>query len=94
MKRPVFVIIFISLIIVILSIVQVSVANQISTTGSELVALQNKVNDYQRENTILHEQLLAAASFTTIADKAKQLGYVPAKSQVYLNTPLPLALKQ
>ena len=93
MKRPIYLIIFIVTIIIGLSVAQASVSNQISTTGSELASLQKQVNDYKRENTILHEQYLEASSFTNIAEKAKHLGFVEAKSKLYLNTPLPLALR-
>lgn len=91
MKRPVYVIIFIFITIIGLAIAQVSVANQISTTGAELAKLQTEVDDYKRQNTILQEELLAVASFTNISETAEKLGYVEAKSQVSLTAPLPLA---
>jgi len=74
-----------------LSIAQASMANQISTTGSELVSLQQQVKDYKRDNTILQEQLLEASSFTNLEKKAQKLGFVEAKTPEYLNAPLPLA---
>ena len=94
MKRPLAIIIFVGLVIVTLSVVQASVANQISTTGADLVALQDKLDNYKRENMVLQENLLHASSLTNLSEKAKKLGFVDAKKQVYLNTPLPLALKQ
>ncbi len=94
MKRPLAIIIFVGLVIVTLSVVQASVANQISTTGADLVALQDKLDNYKRENMVLQEKLLQASSLTNLSEKAKKLGFVDAKKQVYLNTPLPLALKQ
>jgi cell division protein FtsL len=94
MKKPMFLIIFIGLIIIGLSLVRVTVVNSISTTGIELVTLQNEINSYKKQNTLLKEQYLETSSLTNIQDKAKKLGFVEAKSQIYLSTPLPLALKQ
>jgi cell division protein FtsL len=94
MKRPVFLIIFIFVTILGLGIAQISMANQISTTGSELASLQNEVDKYERENTILEEELLEASSFTNISKKAKELGFAESRTQVSLTAPLPLALKQ
>jgi cell division protein FtsL len=94
MKRPVYLIIVIFITIVGLAIAQVSVANQISTTGAELAALQTEVDEYKRQNTVLQEELLAAASFTTIAEQAEELGYEQVKNRLTLSESLPLALKQ
>jgi len=94
MKRPTYIIIFILVTIVGLAIVQISTANQISTTGSELSALQQQVDDYKRENTYLQEQLLEASSLTTIEGTAEKLGFVEAKTEMSLTAPLPLALKE
>ncbi|HSA83443.1 MAG TPA: hypothetical protein VLF20_00970 [Patescibacteria group bacterium] len=91
MKRPAVLIIFIFVTILGLGIVQMSVANQISTTGAELAELQKEVETYKRKNAILQEELLAAASLTTIAEEAEELGYTEAKSQLSLTSPLPLA---
>lgn len=94
MKKPVIVLFSILSIIIALSIVQVVVANNISTTGAELAKLQDEVNRYKRENAVVHEQILKASSFITIAETAEKQGYVAIKTEVYLSTPLPLALKQ
>lgn len=94
MKRPAYLIIFIFVTIVGLAIAQVSVANQISTTGAELALLQKEVDEYKRQNTILQEELLAVASFTTISEQAKAMGYEQIKTQLTLSESLPLALKQ
>lgn len=91
MKRPVYLIIFIFVTILGLEIAHISVVNQISTTGAELADLQEEIDNYERENTILEEELLAAASFTNISEKAEQLGFVEVKNQVALTNTLPLA---
>lgn len=91
MKRPIYVIIFIFVTILGLGIAQISIANQISTTGAELAQLQEEVDAYERENTILEEELLELASLTNISEKAEQLGFIEAKNQVALTNNLPLA---
>lgn len=82
------------LVIVVLAVVRVAILNNISTTGIELVYLQNELTKYKKENVLLKEEYLAVSSLTTIDKKAKTLGFVEAKSHIYLNTPLPLALRQ
>lgn len=94
MRRPTLFIIFILTIIIGLSLAQIGVANKVATTGSQLAILQNKVADLKRENSILQEQILSIASLTNISEKAHTLGFVTTKSEVYLNTALPLAMKQ
>jgi cell division protein FtsL len=94
MKRPVYLLIFILTIVIGLAIAQASIANQLSTTGAQLAALQTDVDNYKRENIVLQEQLLEASSFTNISEEAEKLGFVDAKVQISLSEPLPLALKQ
>jgi len=93
-KPPVFLIIFIAFVIVGLGIVRITLVNSISTTGIELANLQNELQVYKKLNAILEEKYLNLASLTTIDSKAKTLGFVATKSQIYLSTPLPLALQQ
>ncbi len=94
MKRPVRLVIFIFITIVGLSIVRVGLENSISTTGTELVSLQEKIENYKKANSVLKERYLAESSLTKIALIAKEKGFVTVKNQMYLSTPLPLALKQ
>ena len=94
MKRPTYIIIFIGVIITALTVLQISVANQISTTGTQLAELQKKVADFERENAILQEQILDTSSYTNIKTKADKLGYAPVTTQVYLDTSISLAYKQ
>lgn len=94
MKRPVLFIIFILTIIAGLSLAQIGVANQVSTTGAELATLQNKVSDLKRENSILQEEILDASSFTNISEKADKLGFAVVRSEVYLTTSTALAMGQ
>lgn len=94
MKRPVFIISSLLFIIVVLSVTRVALVNSISTTGIELANLETEMKAQKKQNELLKEQYLQASSFTNIEAKAKELGFVEAKTQVYLSEPLPLALKQ
>lgn len=42
----------------------------------------------------MKEKVLEASSLLNVSQKAKALGFVESKSQVYLSDPLPLALNQ
>jgi cell division protein FtsL len=94
MKRPRLLITIILFTILVLSIGRVTVENNISTAGTELLKLQAKVDDYKKSNAILQEKYLEDSSLTKIASSAAQKGFIVAKNQVYLSTPLPLALKR
>jgi len=93
MKKPVFIIVFLSIIVVVLLIARITLVNSISTTGIKLVDIQNQINAYKNQNELLKVQYLQAASYTNISSKAQKLGYVPVKSQVDLAAPLPMAMR-
>lgn len=78
-------------IVVVLSIVRISVVNSISTTGVALVDIQNQIDSVKKENELLKEQYLQAASYTTISQKAKSMGFAPTKTHLNMAAPLPLA---
>ena len=90
--RPVYFIIFIFVTIIGLSLVQITTSNQISTAGSQLAVLQNKIDDYKRENAILQEQVLEASSLTNISAEAEKSGFVQSPKQISLVGSPPLAL--
>lgn len=82
------------LIIIILSLVQIVVSNQLSTTGLVLGKLEDQLKIVKENNFALQEQVLISSSFTTIASSASSLGYIERKSQIYLTTSAPLALNR
>lgn len=86
-------IIFLGCVIVVLALVRITLVNSISTTGIKLVDIQNQIDKLKKENELLKEQYLMAASYTTISAKAQKLGFTPVKSQVDLSTPKPLAIR-
>ena len=91
MKKPILFLSFLGCVIVVLALVRITLVNSISTTGIKLVDIQNQIATYKKENELLKEKYLMAASYTTISEKAQKLGFVPVKSQVDLSAPLPLA---
>lgn len=91
MKKPLVIIACLITIILVLSVVQVTLVNGMSTSGMELASLQSKVKAYKLQNQLLKEEYLQLSSLTNIDEKAKAIGFVEAKNQVNLNSPLPLA---
>ena len=94
MKRSISFLTFLIGIIIFLSVVQVMVSSRLSTTGAEIGKLQEEIKKYEKENSILSENLLLTTSLTTIASNAAEIGFIETKSQFFLTTPLPLAVKQ
>lgn len=94
MKKPLFLIIIFIITIITLSVIKVGTSNKLSTTGIELENLQSEIAKYKKENTLLQEKVLEAGALINISKKAKDLGFVKSRSQIYLSSPLPLALKQ
>ena len=91
MKKTAVFVTIILLIVIVLSIAQVSVANMISTKGIELSKMQQTIKEYKRKNALMKEKILLQSSFTEIASKAGELGFVPSKANMYLSTNPPLA---
>lgn len=91
MKKPMVLLGGLFGVVVMLSVVRITLVNSISTTGVELVDIQKQVDEVEKQNELLKEQYLQAASFTTIDKKAKEMGFAPAKSHLNMAAPLPLA---
>lgn len=91
MKKPLLVVILNGFIILALSLVQVVVANSISTTGIELGKIESEIAAYKKKNAVLHEQVLISSSLTNIASEASRLGFEESKSQLVVESPLPIA---
>lgn len=93
MKKPYFLLVSLFVVVVMLSVVRITLVNSISTTGKELVDLEGRIDGLKKENELLQEQYLQAASYTNISIKAKKMGFAPASSQLNMAAPLPLALR-
>lgn len=73
---------------------QVVLSNSFSTTGIEMVKIEQEMDKYKKENAILQEKFLTASSLTRIASSASLLGFSEKKSRVFLTDLLPLAIKR
>lgn len=91
MKKPLFIIIGLSCVVIALAVVRITLVNSISTTGVALVDLQNQVDEYKKENKLLQERYLQAASYTNVSKKAEAQGFSQTETALNLSTPLPLA---
>ncbi len=76
MKRYTFLLGGLMGIIIILSVVQISVSNMLSTGGISLSKMQEEIANYQRDNAMLREKIYTQASLTNISHKADKLGFV------------------
>jgi cell division protein FtsL len=94
MKRPVQIITTLVFLIIALGVVRVTVSNGLSTSGIAVKSIEDNVSSFKKENLILQEQLLSISSYTEIASKAGELGFVPDKTNLVISTSLPIALKQ
>lgn len=95
MKRGYILITILGLLVVILSVVQISISNMLSTGGIELAKVQSQIDTYQKQNAILKEQIYSIASLTHIAQQAQKLGYVQgiSKTTLVIANQAPLAIK-
>jgi len=94
MKKPLLLITFFIIFILSLSIIQVGTSSKLSTTGIELEEMQSQINKYKKENMILEEKVLENSALINISKKAKKLGFIQSRSQIYLSNTLPFALNQ
>lgn len=79
-------------IVIILTLVQIVVSNNLSTTGVALGNLDDQIAQYRKENAILREKLLTESSLTNISQKAEKLGFLASKTTV-VQSFAPIALK-
>lgn len=93
MKKPYILLGLLFFTVVILSVVRISLMNTITTTGTDLVAIQVQTEELRKENKLLKEKYLELASYTTITKKAGAMGFVHSKDHLNLAAPLPLAIR-
>lgn len=79
-------------ITIFLLILQVVVANRLTTAGLTLNQLGAKEESLNEENELLEKKIASSSSLTAIAQKAEGLGFI--KSQLlYLTPSFPVALE-
>lgn len=94
MKKPALIISTLVFVILILFVARISVSNRMSTTGIALAKIEDQVSSYKRENLILQEKFLTISSFTQIASRAGEIGFVPNRANFAIKTSIPVAIKQ
>lgn len=77
-----------------LSVSRAIVSNNLSTSGIGLDKTEKELSYYKTKNALLKEKLLSITSLEHIASIASSLGFVENKTNVSLNKPLPIAIKQ
>jgi len=70
------------------------IANEISTSGVALGAMQDEIRKYKVENTLLKEEMLKYSSLLYISSAAAKQGFSESKSNFALKKALPIALGQ
>lgn len=90
-NKPALIITSLLFVILILSVVRISVSNRISTSGIALQNIEDQVGAIKKENLILQEKLLTFSSFTQIASKAGELGFVTGKANFVISSSVPVA---
>jgi len=93
MKKGYILIIFLLGVIISLSIGKAIMQNTLSTSGIYVGEVQEQINEYETQNTILSEQLLTASSLTNIMEKAEASGFTRENTLMVLNASRPLAIK-
>lgn len=94
MKKTVYIFFAIGILVTICSVVQISASNELSTKGIELNTIQKKIDILKRENTLMKEQIYDVSSYKNIASSAATLGFEPEKSPIFVDAPLPIAIRQ
>lgn len=96
MKRSYILLSLLGLIIVLLSVVQISVSNLLSTGGITLANVNSSVLDLEKQNAILKEEIYSIGSLTNVSALANKLGYVEVQDKstlIILANFKPLAIK-
>ena len=78
-------------ITVILQVIQVYLANKVSSESVEMVAKQRLISRYEEENDRLRLEVLQNSNLQMIASKAATLGFLDPQEAISLYDPLELA---
>lgn len=74
-----------------IALIQVIILNQYSTKGEKLTEINLKINDVDKENTRLVQEIASASSMISISEKAKILGFLNTSAVVSFAAPPPIA---
>ncbi len=93
MKKPIYLIGALIVIIITLFVVKTYVSNRISTSGVVLGDAQEQIADYKTQNAILRQKIFSQSSLTYLSQKATKEGFVEDSSTLAVSKGLPLARK-
>lgn len=79
------------ILIFIAAVAQVVILNRDSTAGENLVKIGSEIDQVDKENQRLSQQIASASALITISQKAKELGFVSSNKIVSLASPPKLA---
>ena len=85
--------ILIVLLVAGLCLLQIVLANQLSTDGARLAEIERKIRVLERENLKLKKEIAEKSSLKAIVARAKALGFVQHPATFNLAEPVSVALK-
>ena len=91
MRKPIFVLAILILVIAGLFITRTAISNKISTKGVALGKTQDELAKVRTENVIIREKIYSLSSLTHIASEAARIGCVDSKSNFALTKARPIA---
>lgn len=94
MRKSYLLITILFLVFVGLSVIRSIVSNGMSTSGTELGRMNDKIAAYETENVSLRERFFALSSLNLISSKAAEMGFVEEKKTFSLTRSVPIAAKQ
>lgn len=94
MKKSYIIIIFLLGLVIALSMAKAVLHNMLSTSGIFVSNVEQEMNFYKTQNSILSEDLLTASSLTNITQKAQESGFTAGNTLMVLKTSSPLAVKR
>jgi|GEM_PF-6840220 len=83
----------IGFIVIALSFIQIIIANQTASSGERMRNIDSEKERIIEENQQLEIEIAKNSSLVEIEKKANKIGFIPANSFIFLNAPLPVALK-
>ncbi len=66
---------------------------QTATSGARIANLENKQEEYAKENRELNDRLIRMSSLTKISEEADEMGFVKPSDILYLTTAEDVALR-
>jgi len=91
MRKPIFLLAFLIVIVIGLFMIRMVISNTISTSGVALGKTQDEITKFRTENMLLREKIFTFSSLTNIASEAGRIGLVEGKSSLALSKTRPIA---